>query len=141
MYTIFSGDATVLDRLGSAADLIIGTDFNKKGQKQVLNAAEEVVDATKNRVYLRKGTKQEIKENAPKTPEGDFIDPNTGQVIPKEGPFDIGHKPGEEWYRRKKMHQEKGSSRREVRDAENNPSLYQIENPSSNRSRKFEKNN
>src|SRR5690606_30059377 len=25
LYTIFSGDATVLDRLGSAADLIIGT--------------------------------------------------------------------------------------------------------------------
>lgn len=139
LQTIFSGDAGWLDKAGAAADLIIGTDFNKKGQKQVLNAVDDVADATKGRVYLRKGTKEKIKENAPKTPDGDFIDPNTGKVIPKDGPFDYGHKPGQEWHRRKKMHQERGSTRKEVRDAENNPDLYQIEDPSSNRSRKFEK--
>lgn len=36
------------------------------------------------------------------------------------------------------MHEEKGSTRQEVIEMENDPDLYQIEDPSSNRSRKFE---
>ena len=100
---------------------------------------KKAADATKRRVYLRKSTKEKIKENAPKTSDGNFIDPNTGKIIPKEGSFDYGHKTGQEWHRRKKMHKEKGSTRKEVRDTENNPDLYQIEDPSSNRSHRFEK--
>lgn len=82
-----------------------------KGAKAVDNtadavkAADGVVDATKNRVSLRKGTKEKIKADANKTPSGDYIDPNTGQIIPKDGSYDIGHKTGQEWKTRKKMHQ------------------------------------
>ncbi|WP_255590675.1 GH-E family nuclease [Algoriphagus sp. NBT04N3] len=97
------------------------------------------IDATKNRVKLRKGTIEQVKDNAPKNRNGDYLDPNTGQVIPKDGPFDIGHKPGQEWRTRKEMHKQNGSTRKEVLDSENNPNLYQIENPSSNRSRRYEK--
>ena len=97
------------------------------------------VDPTKNRVKLRKGVKEQIKADAPKTKSGDYIDPNTGQTIPKEGPFDYGHKPGHEWRTRKQMHRERGSTRKEVIEMENDPSLYQIEDPSSNRSHKYEK--
>jgi hypothetical protein len=43
------------------------------------------------RVSLRVGTKEAIQNAAPKTAEGDFIDPDTGQTIPKNGPFDYGH--------------------------------------------------
>jgi hypothetical protein len=60
-------------------------------------AAEEgtaLADPAATRVGLRVGTKQAIQDAAPKTADGDFIDPNTGQVIPKDGPFDYGHKPG-----------------------------------------------
>ena len=32
--TVFSGDATALEKVGAVADLIIGTDFNNKGQKK-----------------------------------------------------------------------------------------------------------
>lgn len=112
----------------------------KGGEKAggAAKAVDKANDATKRRVYLRKETRRRIQENAPKTPDGDFIDPNTGKIIPKDGPFDYGHKPGQEWHRRKKMHQERGSTRKEVREAENNPDLYQIEDPASNRSRKFE---
>ena len=39
--TIFSGDATVLDRINAVADLIIGTDLNNKGQKAVKNILEK----------------------------------------------------------------------------------------------------
>lgn len=98
---------------------------------------ENAIDATKNRVKLRKNTVKQIKENAPKTKDGRYIDPNTLQPI--DGPYDIGHKYGQEWRTRKKMHQEKGSTRKEVLDAENNPDLYQIEDRSSNRSHKYEK--
>jgi hypothetical protein len=51
-------------------------------------AGAEVVDVAARRVTLRTGTKGEIREAAPKTASGDFIDPNTGQIISKAGPFD-----------------------------------------------------
>lgn len=40
---------------------------------------------------------------------------------------------------KEKMHQEKGSTRKEVIEAENDPNIYQIEDRSSNRSHKYEK--
>ena len=65
-----------------------------------------------------------------------MIDPNTGVKLDKKP--DVGHKPGNEWWRRKKMHEEKGSTRKEVIKEENDPNLYHLENPSSNRSHKHE---
>lgn len=59
-------------------------------------------------------------------------------IIPREGPFDIGHKKGQSWNIRKQAHINKGSTRKDVLEAENNPDLYQIEDPSSNRSRKYD---
>lgn len=44
--TVFDGDASFTDKLGATADLLLGTDFNKKGQKQVLN----FVDGFKNKI-------------------------------------------------------------------------------------------
>ena len=111
------------------------------GLRNLMAQSNQPNSATKNRVKLRKSTTEKIKENAPKTTDGDYIDPNTGKVISKDGPYDIGHKPGNEWRTRKKMHEQKGSTRKEVIEAENDPNLYQIEDPSSNRSHKYEKDN
>ncbi|MDL2213831.1 HNH/ENDO VII family nuclease [Bacteroides sp. OttesenSCG-928-N06] len=99
---------------------------------------DNATDATKNRVKLRKSTKEKRKENAEKTPAGDFIDPNNGKIVPQDGPYDIGHKSGESWKKRKKDHIDNGSTRKEVIEAENNPDLCQIEDPSSNRSRRYD---
>ena len=33
LHTIFSGDTTFWDKVGALADLIIGTEFNNKGEK------------------------------------------------------------------------------------------------------------
>ena len=55
--------------------------------------------------------------------------------------MDLGHKPGNEWKTRKQMHQAKGSTRKEVLDAENDPDLYHYEDRSTNRSHKYEKKN
>ena len=86
---------------------------------------------------MRKGTKDKIKENQPVDSDGDLVSPNTGnKLVP--GKIDIGHKKGQEWHKRKKMHEEKGSTREEVIEAENNPELYQLEPTSENRSRKYE---
>jgi hypothetical protein len=59
-------------------------------------------------------------------------------VIPKDGPYDYGHKPGHEWWRTQQRAREKGWTREEVFEFENNPKHYQIEDPSSNRSHKYE---
>jgi hypothetical protein len=60
-------------------------------------------------------------------------------IIPKEGPFDIGHKPGEEWWRTQDWARTKGRPREDVIEHENNPGIYQLEDPSSNRSHRYEK--
>ncbi|CAM4407328.1 GH-E family nuclease [Alteromonas australica] len=66
-----------------------------------------------------------------------MVDPNTGEPL-VDGEIDVGHKPGQEWRKRKKMHEEQGSTRPEVIEAENDPDLYQLEDRSSNRSHKHE---
>ncbi|TAE36584.1 MAG: hypothetical protein EAY79_11300 [Runella slithyformis] len=107
---------------------------NDKGRVEVSG------DKTYDRVKPRKGTVNKVTENQPKNAKGEMLDPNTGQAIdPKRK--DLGHKPGQEWRKRKEMHKEKGSTRKEVIEAENNPDLYQWEDRSSNRSRTHEKRN
>lgn len=99
-------------------------------------------EPSKRRVTLRKDTKEAIKQRMRDmglvTPNGDFIDPNTGEVIPKDGPFDYGHVPGYEWWRTQVIAREQGWSREELIAYENDPRHYLIEAPSSNRSRTFE---
>ena len=70
-------------------------------------------------------------------PAGEMLDPNTG--VPLTDRVDLGHKPGQEWKTRKEMHKAKGSTRKEVIEAENDHNLYQYEDRSSNRSHKYEK--
>jgi HNH/ENDO VII superfamily nuclease with conserved GHE residues len=89
-------------------------------------------------VSLRVGTKAEIRANAPKTAAGDFIDPNTGQVIPKGGPFDYGHQPGCEWWRTQQIAREQRWTRQQLIEYENDASHFQIENPASSRSHAYE---
>lgn len=63
------------------------------------------------RVTLRSSTKQAIQDAAPKDANGNFIDPNTGQSIPADGPFHYGHKPGFEYWRNRDLAQQQGWSR------------------------------
>jgi uncharacterized protein (DUF885 family) len=92
----------------------------------------------KYRVKLRASTKKAIQAAAQKTPNGDFIDPNTDVIIPKTGPFHYGHKPGYEWWRTRDTARREGWSRKKLIEYENEPSHYQIEDPASNSSHKYE---
>jgi len=55
------------------------------------------------------------------------------------GQIDLGHKYGEEWWRRKEKHIKKQSTRKEVIEAENDPDIYQYKDRSTNRSHRNEK--
>lgn len=104
-------------------------------EKAIVQKAE---DATLNRVKPRKATLETVKENQPRNEKGRMIDPNSKKQLNK-GKIDLGHKPGEEWAKRKEMHKAKGNSRKEVIEAENNPDIYHYEDRNSNRSHKYEK--
>lgn len=97
----------------------------------------EVKEEVVKRVTPRKSTKEQVTQNQPRDAEGRMIDPNTKEPL-KTGEIDLGHKPGYEWKTRAQMHKDKGSTRQEVIETENNPSLYQWEDRSANRSHKYE---
>ncbi|OAS14762.1 HNH/endo VII family nuclease [Paenibacillus oryzisoli] len=88
------------------------------------------------RPYIRKEVRKEVENRAPKTDDGKFIDPNTGKPI--EGKYDLGHKPGNEHWREAEKAKKQGLTQKEFNDRMNNPDKYQIEDPKSNRSHKYE---
>lgn len=122
-----------------ALEVAVGSTLMMNGAKNLgKNNYGEKSDNTYDRVEPRKGTKEQVKENQPRNEKGEMLDPNTGQVL-DPSKTDLGHKAGSEWRTRKQMHEEKGSTRKEVIKAENDPSLYQYEDRSNNRSHKYEK--
>lgn len=136
-----------LAKAGSAADdLIKGgavADDLVKGGARAGSLVDEGVEAgsrlTNNRVYLRVDTKAKIQAAAPKTAAGEFIDPNTGKVIPHGEQFHYGHMPGYEFWRTKETASTEGWTRPQMIDYENDWTHYQIEDPHSNMSHVFEK--
>ncbi|TFH33111.1 MAG: hypothetical protein E4G99_11895 [Anaerolineales bacterium] len=101
---------------------------------------DDVVDpgSPLRRPDLRKSTREAIENFAPKTPEGIFIDPNTGELL--TGDFHFGHAYGYENRRLIKEAQSRGMTQQEFNDWVNaHPEWFQIEDPASNLSHKFEK--
>jgi hypothetical protein len=88
------------------------------------------------RPYIRKPVRADVEASAPLDASGRPIDPNTGAPI--EGKPDLGHKPGHEFRREKAAAEAEGLMQKEFNDKMNDPDLYQLEGPSSNRSRKYE---
>ena len=88
------------------------------------------------RPYIRKEVRTQVEINAPKNEKGQFLDANTGKPI--EGKYDLGHKPGYEYRLEEAKAEKEGLSQAQFNEQMNNPDLYQIEDPSSNRSHQFE---
>jgi hypothetical protein len=135
-----TGGASLIAGGAAVAEAAVGGVLMMNGAKNLANGNHygEKSDNTYNRVDPRKGTKEQVKENQPKNEKGEMLDPNTGQVL-DPSKTDLGHKTGSEWRTRKQMHEEKGSTRKDIIKAENDPSLYQYEDRSNNRSHKYEK--
>ena len=131
---------------GGAGAALRGTKATEKvteaaaaAERQALAARAAVgAAATERRVALWVGTKATIRQQAKKTTDGDFIHPNTQKVVPKEGSFDYGHSRNFEWWRTQERARAEGWTREQVIEYENDPSHYRVEDPSSNRSRKYE---
>jgi hypothetical protein len=88
------------------------------------------------RPYLRKDTVKQIEANAPRDAMGRPIDPNTGKPI--EGKPDIGHKTGHEFWREQAKADAEGLTQEQFNERMQDPDLYQLEDPASNRSHQFE---
>ena len=88
------------------------------------------------RPYIRKRVREEVNRRAPRMPDGRPINPNTRKPI--DGTPDLGHKRGYEFWREKQRAEAEGLPQRAFNDRMNNPDKYQLEDPSSNRSHRYE---
>jgi RHS repeat-associated protein len=111
-------------------------DAIEEGLRALKGEAEGAAEGLR-RPYIRKGTRAEVDARAPRDASGRPIDPNTGAPI--EGKPDLGHKPGHEFRSEKAAAEAQGLSQKEFNERMNNPDLYQLEDPSSNRSHRFER--
>ena len=89
------------------------------------------------RPYIRKWVRKTVEASSPRDEFGRFKDINEGTPI--SGKYDLGHVRGKEFWRLKADAEAKGLTQKEFNDFMNDPKLYQIEDPSINRSRKYEK--
>jgi len=125
-----------LNGIDTASDVV--TPFKGFTKKTLKDLAKKIINKKKplHRPYVRKTVREEVEKRAPKTNDGYFRDPNTGKPI--KGKYDLGHKRGHEFKREKLKAEEEGLSQSEFNDRMNNPDLYQIEDPSTNRSHVYE---
>lgn len=105
-----------------------------KTADRISDTVDTAVDL--HRPYIRKSTRDAVEAAAKRAPDGRFLDANTGKVI--TGKYDLGHDFGHEFWRERKMAMEKGWTQKQFNDYMNNPKFYRIEDPSINRSHKFE---
>ena len=104
----------------------VGKDFRSIGDAIGLN-----FKGTLHRPYIRKWVREFVERRTPRDKNGRFID----------GQYDLGHTSGNEFWRWKAEAEAEGMPQKEFNDLMNDPSLYQIEDMHSNRSRKYEKKN
>jgi hypothetical protein len=94
-------------------------------------------DPAARRPGLRRATRERAQAGAQRAANGDFVDPNTGTTVPQNGPFDYGHPPGNEWWRTRDSARAEGWTRQQVIEHENSLT-FQVEDPSANRSHRYE---
>jgi len=141
-YSAYGDDSSV-----SAIQVIPGGVGAIRAGAKAAAKADDVIDAArgvdasknvfKNRVKLRKETKEKIRKNAARDVDGRYIDPNTGMSI-EPGQEVFGHKSGQEWRKYKSSPENQNKTRQAVIEEQNNPDIYQIEDRISNASHKYE---
>ncbi|HEV2679148.1 MAG TPA: RHS repeat-associated core domain-containing protein [Rhodanobacter sp.] len=89
------------------------------------------------RPYIRQSTRKAVEDSTPRTADGRPIDPNT--LKPIDGKPDFGHRPGNEFRREKAQAQKEGLTQKQFNNRMNDPSMYHLEDPATNRSHIYEK--
>lgn len=90
-------------------------------------------DAYSRPSHYRKGVREKVFEDA-KGDDGIVRNPETGQPIDPNKPWDMGHKPGYEFRKHQESARTRGITRQQFLDEYNNPNHYRPELPSYNRS-------
>lgn len=90
-------------------------------------------DTYKRPAGFRQGVRDKVWEANREASTGQVRDPLTGKFMSKNSPWDMGHKPGYEWWKFKDYAKANNLSRQEVLDWNNNPDHFRPELPSSNR--------
>ena len=88
------------------------------------------------RPYIRQEVRQEVENRAQKNDKGQYLDANTHEPI--KGKYDLGHKPGHEFWREAEKAEKEGLTQDQFNNRMNNPDLYHIESPHENRSHSHE---
>lgn len=88
------------------------------------------------RPYIRREVRQKVESRAQKNDKGQFLDANTHKPI--DGKYDLGHKPGHEFWREAEKAEKQGLTQEQFNNRMNNPDLYHIESPHENRSHSHE---
>ena len=112
--------------------------------RKAARAVDNAVDAAKvaknsnqlHRPYIRNATREAVESAAAKAPDGRYLDVHTGQPI--NGKYDLGHVYGHEFWRERDRAMSLGWTQKQFNDYMNNPKFFQIENPTLNRSHKYE---
>ena len=126
------GERTQVGSPADAFDAVPGGGPLLLGAKATVNMADKGL----RRPYVRKGVRAEVEQRASRSEDGRPIDPNTRRPI--DGKPDLGHKPGSEHRTERANAEAEGLSQKQFNDRMNNPDKYQLEDPSSNRSHRYE---
>ncbi|GAB3041200.1 HNH/ENDO VII family nuclease [Natronobiforma cellulositropha] len=132
---------TSVQRTKAGADSSYGGPA-RRTRKQTKERARHKPYAKHRPSYLKHQPKQ-VWENA-KQPDGNVYDPNTGEKLEwdrskdRDGQWDMGHKPGEEYWRKHEAYMKGQITKEQFLQWYHNPNNYQPESPSANRSHKYE---
>lgn len=88
------------------------------------------------RVTPRKGLRDSVWERS-KAPDGKVYDPSGREIKPGE-PWELGHRPGDQFRDAQRRAADQGWDRGTWRDYQNDPDIYRPEIPSTNRGRQYE---
>lgn len=113
------------------------TESNKYTAFEGKNTVDEKENDYSRPTHWRAGMRDEVWDGA-KDDHGRVRDSVSGKYMSKDQPWDMGHKPGYEFYKHQQSARERGISRKEFLDEYYNSDHYRPELPSSNRSHKGE---
>ena len=113
------------------------TESNKYTAFEGKNTVDEKENDYSRPTHWRAGMRDEVWDGA-KDDHGRVRDSVSGKYMCKDQPWDMGHKPGYEFYKHQQSARERGISRKEFLDEYYNSDHYRPELPSSNRSHKGE---
>lgn len=88
--------------------------------------------------YFRQGVPETVWNRAIEAKTGQVRDPTTGRFLSPNKAWDMGHKPGHEFWKHQESARDRQISRAKFLDEHNNSERYRPEDPSSNRSRRGE---